>query len=154
MGEPVRKVQPSSYDRDLFAWSEEQGRLLRARVTIGLDWDNLAEEIDSVGKSQRSEIRNRLKIVLQHLLKWHFQPGKRKLGWRASILEARSRLNQELTDSPSLRGYPQTVLDKQYEVARLKAAAETRLPLEAFPTTSPYSVAEILDERFLPGEES
>ena len=151
MSEPVRRVHLHSYDEDLFAWSEEQAKLLKARSRAGLDWDNLAEEIESLGKSQRNEIRNRLVVLLLHLLKWEYQPDKRKLGWKASILEARTRLNQELLESPSLRSYPATVVDKQYAVARMKAAGETELSLETFPTDCPYPIGDLLDENFHPG---
>ncbi len=154
MSETARKVQLHSYDGDFFAWSEEQAQLLKTRSRAGLDWDNLAEEIESLGKSQRSEIRNRLVILLQHLLKWQYQPSKRKIGWKASILEARTRLNQEISESPSLRDYPETVLAKQYSVARLKAAGETELPIDDFPEACPYSVGQVLDEGFYPGGES
>ena len=93
-------------------------------------------------------------MVLHHLLKWQYQPSKRKTGWSASILEARDQLNERLRESPSLRSYPETVLNKQYLIARLKAADETELPLDTFPAECPYTIAEILDEGFLPGEES
>ena len=154
MADTARKVQLNTYDQDFFAWSEEQAQLLKTKSRAGLDWDNLAEEIESLGRSQRSEIRNRLIILLQHLLKWEYQPGKRKLGWKASILEARNRLNEEISESPSLRGYPETVLDKQYRVARLKAAGETERPVDSFPEECPYSVGEVLDESFYPGGDS
>lgn len=154
MSEPARRVRLHSYDDDFFAWSEEQAQLLKGRDRAALDWDNLAEEIESLGKSQRSEIRNRLLVLLQHLLKWHYQPSKRKVGWKASILESRTHLNEELLESPSLRSYPSTVLQRQYGVARLKAAGETGIEIERFPADCPYSVTEILDENFLPGRES
>jgi Domain of unknown function DUF29 len=154
MSEAAPKLQLHSYDEDFSAWSEEQSHLLKARSRAGLDWDNLAEEIESLGRSQRSEIRNRLTVILLHLLKWEYQPSKRKLGWKASILEARRQLNRELRESPSLRSYPAEVLAEQFEVARLKAAAETELPLETFPTECPYPVPHVLDEDVLPGGES
>src|SRR5687768_12257291 len=127
MTEPARKLTTAHYDRDFASWSAEQGRLLRQRAAAELDWDNLAEEIETLGRSERSEIRNRLTVVLHHLLKWQYQPSKRKPGWAASILEARIQLNAQLQGSPSLRSYPAEVVDKQYEVARLRAADETGL---------------------------
>jgi hypothetical protein len=154
MSEVARKPALAQYEGDFFAWTEEQGRLLRARNAAGLDWDNLAEEIETLGRSERSEIRSRLVVLLHHLLKWHFQPGKRKHGWSASIIEARDQLDEQLTSSPSLRSYPAAVLAKQYEVARLRAADETGLPLDSFPVECPYSMAEILDEDFYLGEAS
>jgi hypothetical protein len=152
MAEPARTEEASLYDRDFFAWSESQACLLQARSSAGLDWDNLAEEIRTLGRSERSEIRSRLLVALHHMLKWQYQPSKRKAGWAASLLEARDQLNQRLAESPSLRSYPGTVLDKQYEVARLRAADEIELPLETFPERCPYTVAQVLDESFLPGE--
>jgi hypothetical protein len=153
MAETARKSSSVSYDQDFYAWSEEQARLLQARSVAGLDWENLAEEIRSLGGSERSEIRSRLVVVLHHLLKWQHQPSRRKSGWSASILEARDQLNERLRESPSLRSYPNTVLEKQYSIARLRAADETDLPLDTFPAECPYTVNEVLDESFHPGEE-
>ncbi len=56
MTEPARAPKLFPYEQDFFAWSEEQGRLLRARSGVGLDWDNLAEEIETLGRSERSEV--------------------------------------------------------------------------------------------------
>ena len=154
MAEPARKLRLHAHDQDFLAWSGEQAELLQLRNADGLDWDNLAEEIRSLGASERSEIRSRLIVVLHHLLKWQFQPGARKGGWEASILEARDQLNERLRESPSLRSYPTKVLDKQYTIARLRAADDTELPLEAFPARCHYTVAEILDEAFFPGGDS
>lgn len=152
MAEAARRSPSMPYDQDFHAWSEEQARLLRARSIAGLDWENLAEEIRSLGGSERSEIRSRLVVVLHHLLKWQYRPSKRKGGWSASLLEARDQLNERLKESPSLRPYVTTVLAKQYSIARLRASDETALPLEKFPVECPYTVEEILDEGFHPGE--
>jgi hypothetical protein len=153
MAEAARKSPGVSYEQDFHAWAEQQAGLLRARSISGLDWENVAEEIRSLGGSERSEIRSRLVVVLHHLLKWQYQPGRRKRGWSATILEARDQLNERLKESPSLRSYPNTVLEKQYSIARLRAADETDLTLETFPLECPYTVEEILDESFFPGEE-
>ena len=153
MAEPVRRSEAPLYDRDFCAWSEAQSRLLKARSTAQLDWDNLAEEIATLGRSERSEIRSRIRVILIHLLKWQFQPEGRNAGWAGSLLEQRDQLNETLSDSPSLRPYPQSVLKRQYRIARLKAAGETGLPVESFPLENPYSVSEVLDESFLPGSE-
>jgi hypothetical protein len=74
-----------------------------------------------------------------------------KAGWAALLLEARTRLAQFLEESPSLRLYPASVLEKEYRIARLSAAAETRSPTETFPLLCPYSISDILDNSFLPG---
>jgi hypothetical protein len=121
MPEPVRKSPIVRYESDFSAWAEEQACLLKARQAAGLDWGNLAEEVETLGRLEKNEICSRLIVLLLHLLKWQYQPGKRKSGWRASIMEARDGLNEQLEASPSLRSYPARVVRKQYEIARLKA---------------------------------
>jgi hypothetical protein len=140
------------YDRDFYEWTVTQGKALREQRPVGLDWENLAEEIESLGRSDKREIRSRLIVLLLHLLKWQFQPTKRKPGWRASIIEARDQLSEQLLASPSLRIYPAQILAKQYEIACLKAADETGLDMGAFPQACPYTLPDILDETFYPGE--
>lgn len=139
------------YERDFYAWTQDQAQKLRDRRHDEIDWENVAEEIESLGRSQRREIRSRLLVLLLHLLKWEFQPDQRKGGWQASIIEAREELASELDDSPNLRDYPNQAMARQYEIARIKAAAETGLPLASFPTTSPYTLEQVLDLRFMPG---
>jgi hypothetical protein len=151
MAEPARRVPNASYDQDFAAWAEDQARLLKGERAVGLDWENLAEEIDSLGKSQRQEIRSRLLILLLHLLKWHFQPNERGNSWKASILEQRQRIADLLDESPSLRSFPATVLEREYRLARLKAAGESGLPVDVFPTDVPYSISDILSDEFFPG---
>ena len=92
------------YDTDLYQWTIEQADALRRRAVNELDYDNLAEEIESVGRSERREIRSRLEILLIHLLKWRYQPEKQSDSWRAFVSEARQRIEAVLTDNPSLRG--------------------------------------------------
>ena len=150
MAEPAVRSAPPLYDRDFHAWSEEQSRLLKARSRSGLDWENLAEEIATLGRSERSEIRSRIRVILVHLLKWQFQPGGRNASWAGTLLEQRDQLNETINASPSLRGYPQSILPRQYDIARLKAAGETGLPVENFPQECPYTAAEILDDTFFP----
>lgn len=139
------------YERDFYAWTQDQAQKLRDRRHNEIDWENVAEEIESLGRSQRREIRSRLLVLLLHLLKWEFQPDQRKGGWQASIIEAREELASELDDSPSLRDYPNQAMARQYEIARIKAAAETGLPLASFPAASPYTLEQVLDLRFMPG---
>jgi hypothetical protein len=147
----LKKTEPSLYDTDLYAWAQEQAARLRAHASCAIDWENVAEEIESVGSSECSEIENRLAVLLPHLLKWQFQPGKRSGSWRSSIREQRFRLSRRLRRSPSLQHYPSEVLAEEFELARLKAADETGLPLGAFPAECPYTISDILDPDFHPG---
>jgi len=140
----------AAYEEDFALWSAEQAALLRAGSLDGLDRENVAEEIECLGRSEKREIESRLNVAIVHLLKWRFQPEKRKSGWKASILEARRQLSRTLRESPSLKSYPSNVVDEEYESARLKTADETGLPEDAFPTACPFTIEQILDTDFLP----
>jgi hypothetical protein len=151
----ARKTDPSpaaSYDADFHRWTEEQGRALREHRSEDIDWENIAEEIETLGRSERSEIRSRLLVILHHLLKWHFPPSGRGATWDATLREQRDELRGAIADSPILKSYPLTTLPRQYRLARSRAAAETGLSTDAFPPECPYTVEQILNEDFYPGE--
>jgi hypothetical protein len=137
-----------SYESDLYEWAKEQADVLRRRASNALDWDNLAEEIESLGASQRSEFRSRLKVLLVHLLKWKYQPEWRCGSWRGSIREARDQIDDVLGDNPSLRTYSAECLAKAYARARLRALDQTGLL--SLPEACPWTIDEILDGDFLP----
>lgn len=139
------------YETDLYLWTQTQAALLRAGRWQEVDLHQLAEEIESVGGSQKSEIRNRLAILIQHLLKWELQPQKRKYGWRTSIVEQRLQIEGLLDVSPSLKAWPGEVLAKAYRLARVRAAAETGLGERSFPEACPYGLDQIMDDGFYPG---
>ena len=82
----------SSYDFDLYEWTKEQADALRRRASNALDWDNLAEEIESLGNSNLDQIESRSEILILHLLKWKYQPEWQCGSWRGSIFEARRRI--------------------------------------------------------------
>jgi hypothetical protein len=142
----------AAYDDDFYAWTQEQARLLRAGRFSDVDIQNIAEELETLGRSQKREIVSRLAVLLLHLLKWTVQPDRRSNSWRATILEQRQRIREELEDSPSLRRWPGARLAREYDLARLKASGETGLPLESFPPACPFTIAQVLDPAFLPGE--
>ena len=91
---PLKKETPSVplYEADFHRWSQEQGRALRAKRVSEVDWDNLAEEIETLGRSERGEIANRLSVLLIHLLKWQFQSSGRGFGGSSKIIRAFARI--------------------------------------------------------------
>jgi hypothetical protein len=140
----------AAYDEDFALWSAEQATLLRAGRLDGLDRENLAEEIESLGRSERYEIESRLKVLLVHLLKWRHQPQARSSGWKGSIYEQRVRIARRIRNSPSLRGYPADIMAEEYFFAVPQVADETGLAEDAFPATCPFTIEQILDPDFLP----
>jgi hypothetical protein len=142
-----------AYEGDYFAWSQDQAARIRAADPKGIDWENVAEEIESLGRSQKTKIRNRLRVLLVHLLKWEYQPKRRSLSWQSTISEQRTHIEGVIEDSPSLRRFPSEIVEATYPSARERAALETKMPLNTFPDSLPYSVKQVLDHRFMPGRD-
>jgi hypothetical protein len=142
-----------SYEDDLYAWSREQAALLRARRTEGLDWDHLAEEILSMAGRDRRELKNRLRIILLHLLKWQAQPAKRGASWRKSLRTQRRHIRDRLQLSRSLRSQVAALMRQSYSDALKDAVDETGLPADRFPVDCPYVANEVLEDDYLPEPE-
>ncbi|MBE9010010.1 DUF29 domain-containing protein [Pseudanabaenaceae cyanobacterium LEGE 13415] len=146
---------PSSlYNTDFYAWTQEQAILLQNQQWSQLDVPNLIEEIESLGKQQRQELRNRLSILIGHLLKWQYQSQKRSRSWLATIRIQRLDLNDLLEENPSLKSYLEETIEKAYLKGAELAVKETDLPRRTFPIEYPYSFEEIISDRFYPGEPS
>jgi hypothetical protein len=145
---------PSLYESDFYAWTIEQASLLRKHQWSQLDLLNLIEEIESLGKQQRQELRNRLSVLIGHLLKWEYQSQRRSRSWLATIRVQRRDTLRLLKENPSLKSYLEDVVSEAYENGRDLAMGETDLPEQTFPKKCPYSLTEILDNSFYPGEPS
>lgn len=140
------------YEADFYAWTQEQAKLLREGNLDCLDISNLVEEIESLGKQERQELRNRLGVLLGHLLKWEFQPSNRSQSWFATIREQRRRIIEKLAESPSLKPYLPEASQKAYQDGLDLAVRETSLSYKVFPAECPYNLEQILDAEFLPGD--
>jgi hypothetical protein len=142
------------YETDFYAWTQQQATLLRNQQWNQIDLPNLIEEIESLGKQQRQELRNRLSVLIGHLLKWDYQPQRRNRSWLSTLRIQRLDIAELLEDNPSLKPYLEEALRKAYLKAVELAVGETDLPSRTFPSECPYSLAEILDNCFYPGEPS
>jgi len=138
------------YDEDFYAWSNEQAALLRAGRLAQADIAHIAEEIESMGRTEKRELVSRLTVLLMHLLKWRFQPEKRSASWEATVQVQRNRLADHLDDNPSLKPLLPQALASAYRDARLEAAAETSPAVSAFPEACPWTLAQSLDAEFWP----
>ena len=142
---------PSSlYETDFFAWANEQAALLRAGQIAAADLLHIAEEIESMGKTEKRELLHRLKVLLMHLLKWQYQPNMRGQSWRLTIKEQRRETARHLSDNPSLKSRLADILTDAYGDAVLAAARETGLPEETFPLECPWSFPQIIEAQFWP----
>jgi hypothetical protein len=140
----------SLYDTDFYAWTQAQVGALEAKQWHALDLEHLMEEIADLGHEQRHAVSSQLCRLLQHLLKWRYQPTHRSPSWRRSIRQARHAIARRLEQSPSLRQAVPSLLDGEYRRARREAQDETGLPLATFPESCPWSVDQLLDEDVWP----
>ena len=138
------------YDHDFYAWANEQAALLRAGKLAAADIEHIAEEIESMGRSEKRELVNRLVVLLLHLLKWQFQPALRGNSWRLSVEEQRYRLADHLDDNPSLKTRLDQAIHDAYRLTLIQAEKETGLSRQSFPAACPYSFEQIMDENFWP----
>jgi hypothetical protein len=141
------------YELDFHGWTQQQAKFLQEGKWDCLDIPNLIEEIESLGKQQRQELRSRLGILLGHLLKWEFQPHHRSRSWFATIREQRRQILRVLKENPSLQPYLQEAIEDAYQSGLNLAVSETSLSYKVFPQECPYSPEQMLDSDFFPGLE-
>ena len=142
------------YETDFHAWTIEQAQFLREGSWNNLDVTNLIEEIESLGKQERQKLRNRLAILLAHLLKWEFQPSHRSNSWLGTINEQRRRIIELIEENPSLKPYLLEAQEKAYLDGLDLAVQESSISYKVFPSECPYQLNQALDFNFFPGEES
>jgi len=138
------------YDTDFYGWTQQQAALLRTGKLAQSDINNIAEEIEDMGKNLKRELESRLKILFIHLLKWQYQPGYRGNSWRYSIEEQRTELADHMNDNPSLKSKLPEAMQRGYKYAVSGAAKETGLSKTTFPAICPWSFEQTMDNRFFP----
>lgn len=142
------------YNRDYYLWLTHTALLIKEGRFAEIDVGNLIEEIEDMGRSEKRAVKSNLIVLLLHLLKYKYQPAKRSNSWRATIREHRRRLRDLFQESPSLKPYFTQIFEKCYQDSREQAADETGLPLDTFPTASPFITSEVLDSDYLPNQVS
>lgn len=148
------KLAPATpYDADGYGWALQQAEILRARRFDLLDVENVAEEMESLGKGLANELRSRYGTLLAHLLKWEFQPERRSYSWVGTIRRERIEIARHLRENPGLKPRRAELFADSYQGARLLAVTEANLPPARFPETCPYELEAAADETFWPGGE-
>ena len=134
-----------TYDQDFYTWTQQMAMALRQKNWAALDIENLVEEIEALGKRDRRAIKSRLEILIMHLLKWQLQSSQRSRSWKSTVTEQRLRIQDLLTDSPSLKNYLFEILPEAYKNGRKLASDETGLTLDVFPETCLYSYEQLVE---------
>jgi hypothetical protein len=135
------------YDTDFAEWSSQTAGMLRAGRLEELDLENVAEEIESLGKSEHAAVRSQIKRLLMHKVKQMIQPERDGTSWRLSIADARQVILDHIKDSPSLRKYLRDNLQRFYRDGVELALIETELTAAAdsVPKECPWSLDALLD---------
>ena len=146
------------YRSDYYAWSRRQAAELRRledeRANTRLDLDNLAEEIESLGRSDLRRVKSQFRRIMEHLLKLQFSPAAEpRQRCRETVFEARQDIDDYLT--PSMRPEIEADLERDYAKARAKTvlALERHGEGEAaaeLPIASPYALDDLLDPEWWP----
>ncbi len=142
--------EPSTYDDDFYGWCLEQAALVRAGRLSELDRENVAEELESLGKEQARSLESSYRVLLLHLLKWRYQHRKRTRSWAGTIVRERINAARRLTDNRGLEQHKRRLFAEAYSGARREAAAETGLAVATFPPECPFTFEQALDDEFWP----
>ncbi|MGE0037363.1 MAG: DUF29 domain-containing protein [Xanthobacteraceae bacterium] len=145
---PAAEPASRAYERDFYTWSQEQARLVREGRWDAVDRENVAEEIESLGRTEFAKLESALRVLLVHILKWDHQPQRRSKSWIISIKDQRIAFERVLQDNPGLKSRQDEVLVRAYERARLQAAEQTGLDEDRFPETCAYSWDDIAGRSF------
>jgi len=138
------------YKADFYTWAKHNAQLLRNGQADQADWENIAEELDSMGNSERRSLKSHLRNLLMHLLKWQHQPQRRGKSWRQTISNSRMEVADILKDSPGLKPQFSELITEAYSEARRVAGQETGVSVSSFPALCPYSITEIMELEFWP----
>ena len=134
----IKAAPPTpAYDADGYGWAMAQGQLLRERQLDSIDWDNVAEEIETMGRSEYDSVESALRVALMHILKWEYQPMLRSRSWAGSITVQLRHFDRRLHKNPGLKAQLEQILADAYHDARYEAAAETGFDIDTFPVNPP-----------------
>ena len=136
------------YEEDYYLWTQTMVENLKNKDYLKVDWDNLIEEIDDMGKSQKLAVESLLLRLTEHLLKlkyWEAEKERNKKHWESEVVNFRVLLRKRLKESPSLR----TNLAEMY-VEILPDSKRSISKLFDLPETIELTLTQVLDEDWFP----
>lgn len=142
----------SLYDSDFNLWIQKHILLLKEARFNEIDTAHLVEELEDMGKRDKRELKNRLLVLIAHLLKWQYQAEGRGTSWESSINEQRRQLLLLLKDMPSLKNSMDSAIMEIYADAVDWASDETKMPQTVFPAQCLFTQEQLLDKKFYPYE--
>ena len=145
---PDAEPAGAAYDHDFYSWSLEQARLVRQRRWHEVDCDNVADEIELLGRERFNKLESALRVLMLHMLKWDHRPDRRSRSWSLTIRRQRLEIDDVLADNPALKSRTDEAVARAYRKARLEAAGETGVDEASFPDLCPYSWSDIVSRAF------
>lgn len=141
------------YEDDFYGWIQHTVEAIKQRKFDQVDWENLIEEVESMGRSEKRELKSRLLVILEHLLKlmfWDSEKPQNARGWRNTVIEQRNQVEMILEDSPSLKPWLADHFAESYAKARQQILQKYGLSGDLFPTQPPFSLEDALNADWLP----
>lgn len=138
------------YEKDFYAWTKHTAELIRQGKFDEIDAENVAEEIESMGRSNKRELISRLAVLMAHLLKWKYQAERRSKSWMLTLKIQRIEITRLIKQSPSLKYDIESTVEEAYEEAVILAARETLIDESDFSKECPFTLAQCLNTDFLP----
>lgn len=139
-----------NYNQDFYGWTQEQVSLLKEGRFSDIDIENLIEEVETMGRSEKRSLESRFTVLMTHLLKWKYQPERRGNSWYLTIVSQRIKLMSLLHDNPGLKSQLTEIIINAYRLARVEASKETFLSLNSFDILCPWDYQQLIDETFFP----
>ena len=136
------------YEKDFYLWVQENLKLLKNREFHLVDWENLLEEIEAIGRSLFREVLKQMAKVMEGLYKWeNFKDHPEMYDWAEEVSRARRELREIFEDSPSLKAIAQNKDTLQRAWKLSVRAMERCLKSHPFPQECPYTFQQIMEYR-------
>ncbi|MBD1859647.1 MULTISPECIES: DUF29 domain-containing protein [Leptolyngbya] len=145
----------SLYDTDYQLWIDQTIAQLKAQEFREIDLENLIEEIESLGRSEKHAISSYLMRLCEHLLKIKYWESERETcfrGWDIEVANFRLQIQELLETSPSLKSFLQDIFSKQYKNGRKLFLKASQLSDKLVPVEPWFTLEQALDEDWLPSQ--
>ncbi|MBN3939990.1 DUF29 domain-containing protein [Nostoc sp. NMS9] len=147
----IQPITQTLYDQDYYLWLRTTINQLRTSQFSSVDLNNLIEELEDMGRSQKRTVKSLLIRLFEYLLKltyWNVERERNEGHWKGEIRTFRREIKDELKDSPSLKPYILEIFDKCYQDARTEASDRCQLAIDIFPSIPIGSLEQILDKNW------
>lgn len=123
------------YQQDFNLWVDEIKNKLENRELKDMDWDNLIDEVEDMGKSEKRSLESYLERLIEHILKLNYWESERERNgrhWKAEIVNFRNRIKRLLKRSPSLKRYLEDIYEEVFQDAVASRQIEFNIPKNNF----------------------